>query len=223
VADNRTLASGAGGIEANGTVTLQNTILARNIGESGVAVDCFGRVTSFGHNIIGDLTGCTVTRLPTDLTGDPGLGTFTDDETPGHGHIPLLAASRAINTGTDTGCPRTDQRGQPRVGICDIGAIEFQDASGPSCQGGHSHIRGRIRTAEDAGGLPEVVLTLEGPGSCQETGTTGKLGVYVFPHLKEGTYTVTPSAPACTVAPPSRIVTLEEGGRARLNFAATCP
>jgi hypothetical protein len=227
VADNRTPAAGAGGIDADGTVTLQNTILARNIGGSGApeeaGVDCFGRVTSLGHNIIGDLTGCTVTLLPTDLSGDPGLGTFTDDETPGHGHIPLLAASRAINAGTDTVCPRTDQLGQPRVGVCDIGAIEFQQASVPSCQGGRSHIRGRIITAEDAVGHPEVTLTLAGPRACQETATTGERGVYVFAHLGDGTYTVTPSAPACTFDPPSRIVTLEKGGHARLNFAANCP
>jgi hypothetical protein len=227
VADNRTPAAGAGGLDADGAVTLQNTILARNIGGDGppeeAGVDCFGRVTSLGHNLIGDLSGCTVTPLPTDLSGDPGLGAFTDDEAPGRGHIPLLAASRAINAGTDTVCPRTDQLGQPRVGVCDIGAIEFQQESVPSCQGGRSHIRGRIITAEDAVGHPEVTLTLAGPRACQETVTTGERGVYVFAHLGDGTYTVTPSAPACTFDPPSWIVTLEEGGRARLNFAANCP
>lgn len=53
------------------------------------------------------------------------MGTFTDDGTPGHGHFPLLPASRAINAGNDAVCPPTDQLGLPRVGICDIGAVEF--------------------------------------------------------------------------------------------------
>ena len=93
VADNRSVAAGAGGIEnhavsagVTGTVTLRNTILARNI--PGEAPDCVGPVTSLGHNVIGDLTGCLITPLSTDLTGDPGLGEYIDDGTPGRGHFP---------------------------------------------------------------------------------------------------------------------------------------
>jgi hypothetical protein len=57
---------------------------------------------------------------------------LVDDGTPGHAHLRLLAASRAINAGNNQICvedPRlaTDQLGNPRVGICDIGAIEFQE------------------------------------------------------------------------------------------------
>src|SRR5262245_37796818 len=50
--------------------------------------DCTGLVTSLGNNLIGNptFTGCTITLQPTDLTGDPGLGTFTDNGTPGNGH-----------------------------------------------------------------------------------------------------------------------------------------
>ena len=66
----------------------------------------------------------------TDLTGDPGLGAFTDDGTPGNGHFPLLFTSQAINAGNPKTCPKTDQLGEKRVGICDIGAIEFQGAAG---------------------------------------------------------------------------------------------
>jgi hypothetical protein len=59
------------------------------------------------------------------------VGEFTDDGTPGQGHLPLLAGSQAINAGDPEVCAEdpqlaTDQLGQPRVGICDIGAIEFQ-------------------------------------------------------------------------------------------------
>jgi hypothetical protein len=117
---------GAGGgilVDQPGVVTLQNTILARNtVSASGVGPDCAGPVTSLGNNIIGDPTGCTITLQATDLTGDPGLGDFTDDGTPGNGHFPLLSTSQAINRGNDAACPRRDHP-------CDMGAIEFQDSA----------------------------------------------------------------------------------------------
>jgi hypothetical protein len=117
-----------GGIWRNGgVVVLWNTIVARNtVRGEGTGPDCSGQVASLGNNLIGDPTGCTITLLPSDLTGDPGLGDFTDDGTPGNGHFPLLSGSPAIDAGNDAVCPRFDQLGQPRVGICDIGAIEFQ-------------------------------------------------------------------------------------------------
>jgi hypothetical protein len=102
---------GAGGGIDNfmGIIELQNTILARNTaqspGESNQGPDCFGPVTSLGNNLIGDPTDCTITLQASDLTGSPGLGDFTDDGTPGHGHFPSLAASRAINAGNDDACP----------------------------------------------------------------------------------------------------------------------
>jgi hypothetical protein len=106
--------------------TLQNTILALNTVATTHADDCDGDVTSLGTNLIGDPTGCTITLQSSDLTGAPGLDAFTDDGTPGNGHFPLVPASQAINKGNDAACPPTDQLGQPRVGRCDIGAIEFQ-------------------------------------------------------------------------------------------------
>jgi hypothetical protein len=118
-------AGSGGGIEnVSSPVLLLNTLLARNTARIGP--DCSGSVTSLGTNLVGDPTGCTITLLPTDLTGDPGLGDFTDDGTPGNGHFPLLPGSPAINAGNDAFCPPTDQLGEPRVGRCDIGAIEFQ-------------------------------------------------------------------------------------------------
>jgi hypothetical protein len=111
-------------------VILQNTILARNtmVGPP-LPSDCIGAVTSQGHNLIGDTMGCTITLQGTDRTGDPGLGALTDDGTPGNGHFPLLPTSPAINAGNPAACPKQDQLGEPRVGPCDIGAIEFQGAA----------------------------------------------------------------------------------------------
>jgi hypothetical protein len=130
---------GSGGGLANyGTVILQNTILALNTQAFppppafDEASDCAGVVTSLGNNLIGAPASCTITLRPSDLIGAPGLDTFTDDGTPGHGHFPLLQTSQAIDAGNDVACPRRDQIGQRRINIpsvgrsrCDIGAIEF--------------------------------------------------------------------------------------------------
>ena len=40
----------------------------------------------------------------------------------------LMSGSPAINTGTATGAPATDQRGLPRFGAVDKGAFEVQPA-----------------------------------------------------------------------------------------------
>jgi hypothetical protein len=138
IADNQSPVGG--GINTSfslGPAVLVNTILARNTSNSPnpsmFPPDCGGPVTSLGHNLIGDPTGCTITLLPTDLTGDPGLGDFTDNGTPGNGHFPLHPGSPAIDAGNDAFCPPTDQLGRRRVDIrkvgmslCDIGAIEFR-------------------------------------------------------------------------------------------------
>jgi hypothetical protein len=124
---NSTIAENAGGIgNARGTVVLLNTLLAGNTGRTGT-LDCAGPITSLGHNLIGDPTGCTLPLQPTDLTGDPDLDAFTDDGTPGNAHFPLLPTSQAIDHGNTAACPRTDQLGQRRIGRCDIGAIRFLD------------------------------------------------------------------------------------------------
>jgi hypothetical protein len=134
VAENHVRGSGAGVVNrGTGTVLLQNTIIARNdIFPPGVDSDCSGPVTSLGNNLIGNPTGfgpivCTITLQPSDLTGDPGLDTFTDSGKPGNGHFPLLSTSQAIDAGNNAVCLRRDQLGKRRVGPCDIGAISFRD------------------------------------------------------------------------------------------------
>jgi hypothetical protein len=131
IVDN-TVPQGFGGISRSaGVLVLQNTLVAHNTGRLGSNTDCRGLITSQGHNFIGDPTGCTVPLQPSDLTGDPGLDAYMDDGQPGHGHYPLLATSRAREAGNPFTCPRTDQLGQQRAGLCDIGAIEFQPARLP--------------------------------------------------------------------------------------------
>jgi len=119
-----------------GSVVMQNSVVARNTAATlllgTVASDCFGSVTSLGNNIIGDTAGCTIDLAPTDFVGSAGLGVFEDDGIPGHGHIPLLAESPAIDAANRAACPRRDQLGNRRVDgdgdghrFCDIGAVEF--------------------------------------------------------------------------------------------------
>jgi hypothetical protein len=120
---------GPGLYNESGVVALHNTLVAGNtFGPDGgvFGPDCVGSFTSLGHNLIGDLTDCTISLQMGDLTGESGLGELTDDRQPGHAHVPLLQGSQAINAGDVTVCPRKDQLGNPRVGICDIGAIELQ-------------------------------------------------------------------------------------------------
>jgi hypothetical protein len=108
----------------NARTFLQNTILTHNPGDT-LVQDCEGPVTSLGNNLISDTAGCGIVLQPTDLTGDAGLGAFTDNGTPGNGHFPPLPTSRAINAANTSVCPTKDQIGQPRIPHCDIGAVEF--------------------------------------------------------------------------------------------------
>src|SRR5262249_3618993 len=121
------LDGGGGGIFNQGTIRLQNTIVALNTttGQPNPAPDCLGPIISLGNNLIGNLSGCNISLLPSDLIGDPGLGAFIDDGAPVNGRFPLLAGSPAINSGNNTACPPTDQLDTPRLAACDIGAIEF--------------------------------------------------------------------------------------------------
>lgn len=107
-----------GGIRNQGDLTLTNTIVAGNEGG-----DCFGAVTSGGHNLDSDGT-CGLGGAG-DLSGvDPLLGELADNGGPTMTHA-LLEGSPAIDAGDDDACPETDQRGAPRpVETCDIGAYE---------------------------------------------------------------------------------------------------
>jgi hypothetical protein len=141
IRENTTVNGGSGGGISNinirndgGIVQLQNTIVAGNtVSDTGFVPghgpDCSGTITSLGNNLIGDATDCDVNLQPSDLTGDPGLGPLVgtgDDDLPGEAHYPVLAGSPVIDAGNRHACPKTDQLGNHRNGICDIGSIEFQ-------------------------------------------------------------------------------------------------
>jgi hypothetical protein len=130
IANNR--GSQGAGIFSAGLLELQNTVLAVNTAAQ-FGPDCFGPVTSaatsLGNNLIGDPTGCSIDLLPSDLTGDPGLGDFIDDGTPGRGHFKPLVGSPLIDSANPDACPQNDQLGFSRIGTCDIGSVEFQGSA----------------------------------------------------------------------------------------------
>ena len=100
---NTTIADNEGGVigVSGGTVTVENTILARN------AFDCSGSIISLGNNLIGDpkVDNCPLTLQSSDLTGDPGFDTFTENGTPGSEHLPLRPPARRLMPGVMLAVP----------------------------------------------------------------------------------------------------------------------
>jgi predicted outer membrane repeat protein len=121
IANNKTPFEGAALFGSN-ALAIYNTIVSGRPTLNQPA--CAGLVTSLGNNLFSD-SSCGGTLLADDLTGDPRLGDFIDDGTPGHGFLPLLRRSPALNAADPGACLPTDQRGHRRTAKgCDIGAIE---------------------------------------------------------------------------------------------------
>jgi hypothetical protein len=122
----------AGLVNDNGILRIQNSVVAGNILDRGgtVSADCSGTITSLGNNVIGDLGNCDINTQGSDRTGDPGLASLVqmgEDDQAGKAFYPVLVGSVVINAANPTVCSTTDQLGNPRVGSCDIGPIEFQE------------------------------------------------------------------------------------------------
>jgi uncharacterized repeat protein (TIGR01451 family) len=118
----------------SGTITFLNTIVANN--NSAGAPDCDGNPSNLfsnGFNLDSDNT-CDFTSPGDLVSANPMLGPLQNNGGPTSTHA-LLAASQAIEGGTNTGCPATDQRGvgfpRPVNPTCDIGAYEYQLAPPP--------------------------------------------------------------------------------------------
>ncbi len=106
-------------------VNMRNTLISGNTA-SATPADCYGNTNSLGYNLIKNVT-CTITGNTTgNITGsDPKLAALADNGGPTKS-MALMAGSPAINAGTNTSCPATDQRGvaRPQGAYCDIGSYE---------------------------------------------------------------------------------------------------
>jgi CSLREA domain-containing protein len=154
VAGNTAKSSGTGsgsggGIRNNqGTVNMQNSIVAYNIHATATSQgllatddDFSGTVSSGGHNIISSSTGCTVSGGGVTFT-DPALDALADNGGPTQTRA-LRQGSPAVDAGNPGGCTdnlgaplTTDQRGfsrpYPTSNPCDIGAFELQPLPTPT-------------------------------------------------------------------------------------------
>ena len=140
--------SGGGVFISSGALTLRSSIIAANRDNSSSPLqnDCSGPLVSAGHNLIQDITGCTISG---DSTGNiagqsANLGPLADNGGPTWTHA-LLPGSPAIDAGDNNACPAADQRGFPRPqgAGCDMGAYEAT----PMAQSGPIYT---VNTAADA-------------------------------------------------------------------------
>jgi uncharacterized repeat protein (TIGR01451 family) len=167
---------GSGGIyNDGGYVTIQNSIIAGNTADD--RPDCNGQIDSLGYNLIGNTLGCTFIPTTGDLTDiDPSLTLLED-----HGGFTLThglsPGSVAINAGNPAGCTddqggllSTDQRGAPRVGVCDIGSYEAgltatKEVTGNYRPGGEVTFTLTLNSEEGTVDLTDVSLTDDLPPS----------------------------------------------------------
>ena len=128
--DNSASTSGGGVYsESNANIAIDNTIFWGNTAPVGAQLyNDNTSVYTVGDSVVqgGYASGTNI------ITTDPLLGSLGS-----HGGftetIPLQPGSSAIDTGSDTNCPATDQRGvtRPQGSHCDIGAYEYQDTTVP--------------------------------------------------------------------------------------------
>jgi hypothetical protein len=120
-----------GGVYNTGNLACRNTVIASNSLADLTADgrDFYGTLNSQGFNLVANPAGATIIGDPTGniYWTDPHLGPLQDNGGSTWTHA-LLPGSPALNAGTTTGAPTSDQRGVPRPqgpGV-DIGAYEFQ-------------------------------------------------------------------------------------------------
>ena len=115
-----------GGLYVNdidaGTINVENSIISGNTRGSATQNNCFGPITSLGHNLFGN--GCAGITTGTDLASDnPGLAKLANNGGPTK-TMALRKGSPAIGKAGKSSAPKRDQRGRKRDKHPDIGAFE---------------------------------------------------------------------------------------------------
>jgi hypothetical protein len=194
-------AGAAGGLDnfsGPATMKIFRSVIAGNTAPTGP--DIWFSAVSLDYNHIGDLTGATITGTTThNTTGDAMLGALADNGGTTLTHRPAID-SPVINTIVGSGVcgangENTDQRGilRPQGAACDKGSVEANF--------GPYDISGTVRTFN---GLPirNATVVLEGGNLPMPIFTvTGNLGIYLFPDLAPGQYTVSISSKRFTFDP----------------------
>lgn len=190
IANNYCVNNGGGVFIAGGSFTIINTIIANNYHTiSSVTADDYyysgGSLTDNGYNLveitnIGAGSGGFTNGTNNDIVGEQANlnmatslannNTLNDTKT-----LALSNGSVAINSGSNSGTPSTDQRGFSRVGTTDIGAYEYQasivsftDGSSFSptiTPGGNNQAFGRFQLTGSQSGVTSTAATIKLNGS----------------------------------------------------------
>jgi uncharacterized repeat protein (TIGR01451 family) len=127
IASNSLTTGAGGGLGTSGptvAITARNTIVADNqVG--GTEADCTPMaVATSASNLSGDAS-CGFSDAGSAQNANPQLAALADNGGPTPTRAPA-PGSPAVETGTNTDCPATDQRGvtRPQGATCDIGAVE---------------------------------------------------------------------------------------------------
>lgn len=199
IANNTGTTNGGGIFSSTGTeIDLLSSVIAGN--SSSGAPDISGPVFSKDYNHIGNTTGAVISGLTTNnSTGDPQLGPLAVNGEATQTHRPNTGSPviNVIPNGVN-GCGTTyttDQRGLPRPNdgtSCDKGSVEVN--SGPFT------ISGTVRTDS---GLPicnAVVVLSGGNLPTPLYYPTNNFGLYQFPGVAPGQYSVSISSKRYTFA-----------------------
>ena len=121
--DNAASTFGGGIDNHGGTVTLTATIVADNLAPTDG--DCWGFITSLGHNLDSDGT-CNLAEGSDISNADPKLQHLKDNGGPTETHMPLPGSPALDAIATGDCAIASDQRGEhrPQADACDIGAVE---------------------------------------------------------------------------------------------------
>jgi hypothetical protein len=145
-----------GGIFNQGAAgTLQNTIVADNVGSSGTNCAPSSGFTSLGHNIDSADT-CSLGATGDKKNSEPLLGALQNNGGPGFTQMPALG-SPAIDAALSAVCPATDERGEarPQGLACDIGAVEVAPPSATTAAA--SSVTATSATVSGIAGNPDTV------------------------------------------------------------------
>jgi len=196
------------------TVLLRDTLVANASGLPG----CDGEVLSLGGNLDSDGT-CKLAAANDRSNVDPLLGPLADNGGDTLTHA-LLPGSSAIDAGgPDCPPPATDQRGEPRVGACDIGAYEAPATAGPLATASPTPSRTATATATATPTrTPSDVPTPTATRSSSPSHTPTRTPTVTATVTTTPTLTPTPPATASHTALPTASATPTTPGP-----IATCP